>query len=97
MKPHKEVSRIAGMTALVFPRYVLYSSPMHHEPQAFFHSKVILLLPLQTFLRTKRLHACGEIQVGMLQGKSYELVEDKEWVDPLLALVGYNTNLQMKK
>jgi len=49
MKPHKEVSWIAGMTALVFPRYALYSSPRHNEPQAFFHSKAILLLPPQTF------------------------------------------------
>jgi len=49
MKPHKEVSWIAGMTALVFPRYVLYSLPTHHEPQAFFHSKAIMLLPPQTF------------------------------------------------
>ena len=39
----------------VFPRYVLYSSPMNHKPvstspKRFFHSKVILLLELpQTF------------------------------------------------
>jgi len=77
----------------VFPRYVLYSSSMHHEPAStspkrFSIARSSCYCHHRHFRRMKRLHACGETQVRMLQGESYELVEDTEWVDPLLALVG---------